>query len=492
MLNNTGLISIYNSRKVLAGVFTGLILLGCLYVISRFNYLLFHMLAELFSISVAGAVFLLAYNVAGPSRNDSMVFLGISYFYIGMIDLIHTMAYKGMGIFPEELGSNTATQLWIAARAMEAVTMLVYPMLINHRFKAWSFKINIAYAGITAVIMAAVFSWGIFPVCYIDDTGLTVFKKTSEYIICIVLAAAVILLSSRRDDMDKDVFRLLFFSLVVTIAAELAFTFYVDVYGFSNVLGHFFKIISFFLIYAAFVRSSLIRPYSTIFRQLEQEKEALRLSEINLRTSEETIKQQLREKETILKEVHHRIKNNISSVKNLLILQSDSTSNVEAKDIIEKAINRVESMYQIYQKLLLTDDYGELSVKNYIEDLVMSIIDIFPEDGKVTVKMEIDDFTLDVNRLFPLGAIVNELITNSMKYAFAGRESGSIDIVLKRMNNCFTLSIEDDGSGIPDDFDANKSPGFGSMLVKMLAQQINGAVTMENRYGTRSVITFEI
>lgn len=70
MLNNTGLISIYNSRKVLAGVFTGLILLGCLYVISRFNYLLFHMLAELFSISVAGAVFLLAYNVAGPSRND--------------------------------------------------------------------------------------------------------------------------------------------------------------------------------------------------------------------------------------------------------------------------------------------------------------------------------------------------------------------------------------------------------------------------------------
>lgn len=491
-LSDATIHSTYTRMRILTGICISIALLGGLFFISRFNFLLFHVVAELFSISVAGAVFILAWNVAHFSRNDSMVFLGISYFYIGLTDLIHTLTYKGMNIFMNELGANPATQLWVAARGVEAVTLLVYPLLVNRRFRAWSVKVNLIYTGTTSLILASIFLWKIFPDCFIEGTGLTAFKITSEYVICAVLTAALVLLFRKKQDMDKGVHRLLSLSILITIMSETVFTLYIDVYGLANVLGHFLKIVSFFLIYLAFVRSSLIRPYTTIFRQLEQEKEALLVSESNVRKSEEMIKQQLREKETLLKEVHHRIKNNISSIKSLLTLQSGLISNAEAKSIINEALSRVESMYQIYQKLLLTEDYGELSVKEYLEDLVTAVINIYPEKEKVSVNMEIEDIPLNVKKLFPLGTIVNELITNSMKYAFAERESGSINIVVNKTNSTITVSIHDDGNGLPEDFDIATSAGFGSTLITMLTRQLGGTIVMENKNGTRCVVTFGV
>lgn len=207
---------------------------------------------------------------------------------------------------------------------------------------------------------------------------------------------------------------------------------------------------------------------------------------------EEEIKHQLHEKEILIKEVHHRIKNNIGSIKSLLGLHADGTSNPDAKIIINDAINRVESMYQLYNKLLPVEDYIELSVKNYLEDLVKSVIDIFSEKGKISIEMEIEDFKINVKKLFSLGAIINELITNSIKYAFINRESGAVVIKLKKQNNDGTLSVHDNGCGLPDNFDINKSTGFGLILVKLLSQQLKGKISMENNNGTTCTVTFVI
>jgi len=254
----------------------GLVILVGLFVVSRLNFLLFHSLAELFAVVVAWSLFLLVWNTRKFVQNDAMLFLGIAYLSIALIDVMHTLSYKGMEVFPDSLGANCPTQLWIAARGLEAVSLLLFPLLINRRIRPW-FVLG-TYTAVTALIMAAIFAWHIFPDCYIEGSGLTAFKKAAEYIISLIIVCAIVLLFRIRNQLDTTVFRVMVGAMAVTIVAELSFTFYVSVYGLSNIAGHFFKIISFFLVYMALVRSSLTRPYVTLFRDLEKEKVALRES----------------------------------------------------------------------------------------------------------------------------------------------------------------------------------------------------------------------
>ncbi len=251
---------------------TGFVLTGVLLWFSQKNYLLFHSLAEMFSIAVAIAVFMVVWNSKKIITNNSMLILGIAYLFIGLIDLIHTLAYKGMGVFPLHAEPEYATQLWIAARFMECLSLLLFASWNPHRhLRPWS--IIGVYAALTAIIFASIFAWGIFPSCYVTGTGLTLFKKYSEYIISGVLAAAIIVLWKKKSHYDIVVFRLMIAALTFTIAGELAFTFYVSVYGFSNLVGHFFKIFSFFMVYLALVRSGLSRPGDVIFRELKLSRE---------------------------------------------------------------------------------------------------------------------------------------------------------------------------------------------------------------------------
>jgi len=145
-------------------------------------------------------------------------------------------------------------------RKTECVSLLLFAVL-SGRFIRTGLVI-VAYGTATAVLMLAVFAWPVFPVCFVDGAGLTLFKKVAEYVICGVLTAAVLLLRRKRKRFDPDVFRLLAMAMLLTMAGELCFTFYVSVYGFSNLAGHYCKILSFFLVYMALIRSGLSRPYS--------------------------------------------------------------------------------------------------------------------------------------------------------------------------------------------------------------------------------------
>ena len=245
--------------------------LAGLVVVSRHNYLLFHCLAELFSISVAWAVFFLVWNTREMMENDALVFVGTSYFFIGSIDLLHTLAYKGMGVFDAHWGANLPTQLWILARYLESGSLLLYPMLIGKTFRAA--RVFFGWLAITAAVLVSIFYLPVFPDCYIEGTGLTPFKIASEYIVCLLLCLAFVLLYVKRDHVDTTVFRLISASVATTICGELAFTFYVSVYGLSNLVGHFFKIVSFILIYQALIRTGLTRPYSVLFKTVKESEE---------------------------------------------------------------------------------------------------------------------------------------------------------------------------------------------------------------------------
>ena len=252
----------------------GLIVLAGLFHLSHKNFLLFHTFCELFSIAVAWSVFLLVWNTRRVGAGDALVFLGIAFFFIGFMDFFHTLAYKGMGILGESDTPEYATQLWIAARGLEATSLLLFPLVLGRRLNA-AYVVT-GFALLTAALLASVFKWHIFPHCFIEGQGLTPFKKSAEYAICLVLAIAMFLLYLRREQLDVKVFRLMAAAMACTMAGEIAFTFYVSVYGTSNILGHLFKILSFFLIYLALVRSAVARPYEILFKKRKQAEEALR------------------------------------------------------------------------------------------------------------------------------------------------------------------------------------------------------------------------
>ncbi len=204
------------------------------------------------------------------------------------------------------------------------------------------------------------------------------------------------------------------------------------------------------------------------------------------------IKDQLSEKEIILKEVHHRIKNNFASIGSLLSLQADSLTNPEAISALKEAIGRINSMQILYEKLLITDNYTVTSLKQYLDNLIEDIINLFSESGNITIEKQIEDLQLDSNLLIPIGIIVNEILTNIIKYAFTGKDSGLIEIILKRNNKNIILTIQDNGNGLPKGFDINKQKGFGLMLIKMLTQQLEGSFSIIDNGGTKSTLKFTI
>jgi PAS domain S-box-containing protein len=259
------------SKKYLYLLFGILVLLG-LYLSSLYNYLLFHSLAELFSIVVACGIFMIAWNSRRFLDNNYLLLIGIAYLFVGGFDLIHTLAYKGMNIF-QGYETNLPTQLWISARYMESLSLLIAPLFLRRKLKVN--LVFLTYAAASTLLLLFIFYWDIFPTCFIEGIGLTPFKKISEYIISLIFLASIVLLLMNRRDFDKNILQWVVWSITVTIASELAFTFYIDAYGFSNLVGHCFKILSFYFIYKALIETGLSKPYDLLFRNLKKSEEIL-------------------------------------------------------------------------------------------------------------------------------------------------------------------------------------------------------------------------
>jgi len=279
--------SVMIEKKSFVSIAFGFLVLLGLHLTSLHSYLLFHSIAEMFSIVVACGIFMLAWNARRFLENTYLLFLGIAYLFVGGLDLIHTLAYKGMGVF-EGYGTNLPTQLWIAARYVESLSLLIAPLLLGRRLKVK--VIFFGYVSATSLLLGAIFYWNLFPACFIEGAGLTPFKKISEYIISLILLASIAVLLKKSRDFDRSVLRLLIASIVLTIVSELAFTFYVHAYGLPNMIGHYLKILSFYLIYKAIIETGLARPYALLFRNLKQSEEALRESEEKYRSMMEGMK----------------------------------------------------------------------------------------------------------------------------------------------------------------------------------------------------------
>ena len=252
-------------------VLSVLLALPLLYFISRYNYNLFHSFADGISIVIAACAFTIIWNSRHVVDNHYFLYIGIAFLFFAFLDSMHVLGNKNMGIFPEY--GNLGPTFYIASRYVLSVSFLIAPVFINRKLNTT--LMFTLYSLVTLLILLSIFYWKIFPACIVEGVGLTPFKIVSDYIICLILLGAIGLLVVYHQSFDSRVLRIIVSSIILFIATGLTFTLYTDPFGITNLVGHLFQVASFYLVYLAFIETSVTKPQEILYRRLKQHEEAL-------------------------------------------------------------------------------------------------------------------------------------------------------------------------------------------------------------------------
>jgi PAS domain S-box-containing protein len=236
------------------------------YVMSQWNYLLFHSLVELLGASVAIAVFMLFWNARRSMNDNFFLFIGIACLFTGILDVMHVLTYQGTTVFPNMSGDESV-QFKTAGRWVAAVSFLIAPLFLRRRLKPVA--VLSTYSAIVLVVSYLAF-FGVLPDFYLPGKGLTFIEHVSRSVSGIVFFMAAGLLALRRSELDDNVFRLLFAALLVSAVSECASAISQDFQGFVTVVAHLSEVVSFYLIYKAFVVEGLTNPLSLFFQKQRQ------------------------------------------------------------------------------------------------------------------------------------------------------------------------------------------------------------------------------
>lgn len=192
--------------------------------------------------------------------------------------------------------------------------------------------------------------------------------------------------------------------------------------------------------------------------------------------------------ETECRELRHRIRNNLVSLRSILEMQLEEANEPEAASVLRETIGRIESMSLLYRALEPGRDSAGMDAGEYVRTLVDAIVPLFPHSPGIAIDSDIEPLSLESKELYQLGIIINELLTNAMKYAFHGRDRGSVSVGLKRIDDDVLLSIQDDGNGFPSHKNGARKDGFGLKLVDALSRQLGGSFSVYHSGGTRCVV----
>jgi signal transduction histidine kinase len=444
-----------NTGKYVLLVAAAVVSLAGLYLLSRVNYLLFHSSVEVFTIVITFAIFAIAWNSRRMMDSNYLLFIGIACLFVGVVDLLHTLAYKGMGVFPE-VGANLATQLWLATRYLLSFSFLAAALFANRKLRP---SLVIAgYAVVIALLFGSIFYWENFPTAFTDGVGLTPFKVASEYVISLILLFSIGLLIRKRDEFSGNVVKLMASAMAVAIAAEMSFTLYTDVYGIANMIGHLLTVVSFYLIYKALIETGLTKPYDLLFRNLKQNETALtrhaaELTVVNnrleqevadrkkaeeaLRQNEEHLEDLVEEKTKLLKDsermaaigqtagmVGHDIRNPLQSIIGEVYLvnselatlpdSKEKTNIKESLDMIEQNteyINKIVLDLQDFAKPLSPCD-EETNIEQIIQELLKK--NGIPKNIQTKAHIENDARTVRADSAY-MKRILGNLVSNAVQ-----------------------------------------------------------------------------
>lgn len=230
------------------------------------------------------------------------------------------------------------------------------------------------------------------------------------------------------------------------------------------------------------------------YRNNRQKNHQLQALNNDLGASNLQLQQLNAQNELLLKEIHHRVKNNLQTISSLLNLQSESISNKSAFDAIQESKNRVSSMALLHQKLYQGENLAAIEMRDYFETIGKTIIDSFGEKAEnIALKIDMSELELDVDTAVPIGLITNELITNSLKYAFPNKQKGQISITLTtEENGLLKLNIADNGQATQEESSSKKNQGFGTLLIQLLTTQLGGRLETSTTAGTSTIIQFPL
>lgn len=207
--------------------------------------------------------------------------------------------------------------------------------------------------------------------------------------------------------------------------------------------------------------------------------------------AEENIRQSLKEKEVLLKEVHHRVKNNLQVISSILNLQSSYVKDKKSLDLLLESQNRIKSMAFVHESLYQTKDFSNINFSSYVENICSNLVHSYSNpDNPPELEMKLDNIQLNLDTAIPCGLIINELISNALKYAFRGAGKGKLLVEVKKSKDQLSIVIADNGKGLPENIDFRNTESLGLQLVVTLVEQINGKISLETKKGTKFTIEF--
>ncbi|BAZ99111.1 PAS domain S-box-containing protein [Methanothermobacter defluvii] len=217
----------------------------------------------------------------------------------------------------------------------------------------------------------------------------------------------------------------------------------------------------------------------------------IRLHDITrLREYEESLRRSLDEKDVMLREIHHRVKNNLQIISSLLNLQRYHLEDGRAAEALRDSVTRIKSMAMIHEKIYQTENMAHVNFREYMEDLLSELRSNYPSMD-IRFQFKLEDVDLSINQAIPCGLIVNEAVTNALKHAFPGG-SGEVRISMRRVGDSMEVTIADDGVGLPESFDPSVDGGLGMDLMLNLAAQLEGEVTIDGSDGVRVALRFPL
>ena len=254
----------------------------------------------------------------------------------------------------------------------------------------------------------------------------------------------------------------------------------------------------------ALERAHLLRDRDQHQERLEQEVErrTQELTETNAvlereaarrELAQEGLKRSLAEKEVMLKEIHHRVKNNLQIISSLLYLQSQQIGDESSRKLLMESRDRVHSMALVHEKLYQSEDLARINYKDYLRTITRSLVQSYRQAGTaVDLRLDLEELFIPVDAAIPCSLVVNELLTNAMKYAFRGCERGVVSITLSHKDGEVELAVADNGVGFPEDVDYTNTETLGMQLVTNLVGQLRGTLEADFSSGTRFVIRFPL
>ncbi len=498
----------------------GALALAGLYLTSLHSYLLFHTLIELFTIVVMAGVFVIAWNARAYLANNYVLFVGVASAFVALIDLLHTVAYRGMGVFGDGSG-NLATQLWVAGRYLQAVTLVIAPFLLRRRLPLGA--VFAALAAVVALTVLSIFYWRVFPAAYLPGTGLTAFKKVSEYVVCALLLAAGGLLYWRRAELDPVVWRLLVAYLGLSIAAELAFTEYANLYGGMNLIGHLLRLVAYWALYRAIIVTGLVKPYAVLLRSLklseqqleeyagtlEQRNDALRRSEQRLRQDAAALESRNEELDAFARTVAHDLKNPLSVIVSASAFLRDSPELPAGTlhDLLQRIERTALETNRIVDGLLLLSQVrkaeaprGPVAMERVVRSALERLSDMIRDYGASVVLPEEWPAALGYGPW--LEEVWTNYVTNALKYG--GRPPRLVLGAAVQPDGVVRFWVHDDGPGVPPEARPRlfvpftrlethgTGHGLGLSIVFQIVDKLGGAVGVESGPGQGRTFYFTL